>query len=938
MFKKITSLILFALLAFTSCEIGLGDSIDIERPTVDITYPPQNAIIRDTFILAGNCHDDMEVRSVSVSIRNTTLNKFYGTYDAEVVNGATWSLELNQKIGEGNGFLPAKYRLDDGTYEITVTVEDGDKKTETAKTSFDIDNTPPVFIVQSPGSVDNAEKYGAVFAVNGQTYDDHTVGMKVQFYKDSAYISGGDFNSAQITTSGNTEIARYRKEGSSSDVPVTDKNLEYSKLNEAGANRCAITIYDNAKIYKNPGDSGVAGGNATSKLFLYDSVHSEYLSKTGMGLTLANFMHILNKTEKIGDLEGKLISKLVDSTSNPLAISLDPVSPPTYSLTEGYKLFNEDGNISGSLIQAFTGGQINAVVNAGPDGTGITKSSLKMWIKAFNSNTAKSEIKAFLGQVSAEKTLEEKEAFLASNATNVYDGKNDNSSSATSVSVTGNLENKTINGGQVYLVLVTGKDEDGILVDAASADYYGFEGLATGTSPVITIIAPNNRIITGVPGEGNSIQFTGTATAGDDDLDRIKVVESIYEISTPDTKYTNEIERITDFVLQDDKKAGSWTFTPSDNAKSKLKEKKGDYIYTVKFVVYDAGGKTSYAEREIEIDYEAPVLELKSLSQIAKEERITNASGEVEKIVLKVNGTITVMGSVIEQNLVSTGWEVIKGASLNSACNSKTNTNASSILNETFDTTKYSVATPVEFDIQFWALDKGGNRTEKKLSEYLKKAYNPGNTQIPVELVIDQSTDKPVIEVQNADTAIDAAEKLGENKNIFARESALFIRITDDDGVNKVTVDCTGIPTQNFTDVKTGSVNYSLPTSDGKYKITITAEDITGVTNSVTFWVAVSGETVTCDLAMNLGNETEATGPAFSSGEYVKDQTIYINGTIHSTHKVTGVYLVGAENDTSVATGTDLTSFEHKITPPDTTKNGDKNTVTYKIVKEFGQT
>ena len=67
-FKKITtyfcSLVIFSLICisavFTACKenIGLGQSVDTESPTIKIDYPPTGAIIRKSFVLGGTWGDD----------------------------------------------------------------------------------------------------------------------------------------------------------------------------------------------------------------------------------------------------------------------------------------------------------------------------------------------------------------------------------------------------------------------------------------------------------------------------------------------------------------------------------------------------------------------------------------------------------------------------------------------------------------------------------------------------------------------------------------------------------------------------------------------------------------------------------------------------------------------------------------------------------------
>ena len=58
------------LLAFASCgeDSGLGPSIDTDAPVISITYPPSNAVVRDSFIFGGEWSDDKSLNRIDVSV------------------------------------------------------------------------------------------------------------------------------------------------------------------------------------------------------------------------------------------------------------------------------------------------------------------------------------------------------------------------------------------------------------------------------------------------------------------------------------------------------------------------------------------------------------------------------------------------------------------------------------------------------------------------------------------------------------------------------------------------------------------------------------------------------------------------------------------------------------------------------------------------------
>ena len=64
--------VIIPLTAVFSCkDIGLGEAVDVSAPTASISYPPVGAVIRGSFVLSGECTDDVLVTSVNVRVVNT---------------------------------------------------------------------------------------------------------------------------------------------------------------------------------------------------------------------------------------------------------------------------------------------------------------------------------------------------------------------------------------------------------------------------------------------------------------------------------------------------------------------------------------------------------------------------------------------------------------------------------------------------------------------------------------------------------------------------------------------------------------------------------------------------------------------------------------------------------------------------------------------------
>ena len=171
--------ILFALLSgfiFFSCEVGLGEAVDTEAPKITIDYPESKAIVRDSFVLAGTCSDDIAVTKVVVSIldeKNKTVTGYdfkQPVVETTIDEKQFWSVPLNEKLQDGT------YPLKDGKYTFRAVAYDGaGRKSGELERDLEIDNTAPVFIINSPGSISTESSFGSVFKIEGSIAENHTV-------------------------------------------------------------------------------------------------------------------------------------------------------------------------------------------------------------------------------------------------------------------------------------------------------------------------------------------------------------------------------------------------------------------------------------------------------------------------------------------------------------------------------------------------------------------------------------------------------------------------------------------------------------------------------------------------------------------------------------------------------------------------------------------
>ena len=565
----------FAVLAFaaflfclSSCDVGLGESVDTQAPAIEITYPPVSAVIRDSFILYGSWTDDKSVSKISVSVMNTETKEVVLSNASAEIGSGSWQIELNNKDDSNENYYNG-WQFADGTYQISVVATDNAGHTSgTVSRTFDIDNTPPVFVISNPGVVKNgtssASAYGSIFTIDGTIADDHTISsMEVTIYDStteknivSKETYDGEeieaFHEDDISTAGGTSvtIAQYGENQNGRYEAI------YGEDETAGTKKytCSIKLTDSAQVYQSPTDSSSRSaeqvkadlaGNATYSLYLYDDVYTTLMSaKKGLGLSAADLKNILNKTVKNDDALEILESKKTDTEgkddSSNLFFSLNPQANPTYQVN-GFEYSFLDG---ATLQQASSGNTVSVTVTAGLDGTNIDpdgndsqNSTVKVWLKEYDEQpkeSGKYTEKIVLAELSSlakkvENAEDDETDFVElANATDsnpvtefdswklIYDyaqqtaGSEDSSTATKTFSVA--LPQNSISLNKYYMIAVTGSDVEDVHFLQTTA--YGFEGNEAGVAPTIGEIKikfPDSEATKTSLVKSSDFSFTGTA-------------------------------------------------------------------------------------------------------------------------------------------------------------------------------------------------------------------------------------------------------------------------------------------------------------------------------------------------------------------------------------------------------------------------------------------
>lgn len=106
-----------SLLFFASCEVGLGESVDLEAPEITITSPLPNAKVGCNVVLEGTCSDNVGVTEVIVS--NNITGEVYGRAQ---LSHDTWRMPLTLDEGEVELKCQVKDKADNASSKSIRTI------------------------------------------------------------------------------------------------------------------------------------------------------------------------------------------------------------------------------------------------------------------------------------------------------------------------------------------------------------------------------------------------------------------------------------------------------------------------------------------------------------------------------------------------------------------------------------------------------------------------------------------------------------------------------------------------------------------------------------------------------------------------------------------------------------------------------------------------
>ena len=924
-FTTVTFLIIStAALIFASCEIGLGDAVDTSAPTVDIVYPPKHAVIRESFLLAGNCNDDISVEAVKVSLTNTSTKTNYGPFDATLdEKKLTWSIVLNNKIeSEFDAFNAYKqWELPDGDYIISaVSYDKINNASQEAAIPLSVDNTAPVLLVTKPLAVgdETASVYGRTLNVTGDiaeahetkkltfNYNEYDENTKSFVYEEPKHLEIRGFGT--MSSDSPLIIAKLDKSTEETAASTLTKNYETIYGDSVDINNpeaygkklyyCGFLLEDNAKIYQTLGDAGAGEGNQTTQYYILSDIFNEKLfNEDTYSLNARNLMKLLsgqsnyskNEISKITNVlsqgVGNFASSKEISAESSSKFSIDPKNNPIWGINN----FEEE---SGTFTSYELGSAIPLVLKAGGDGFAIDKSSIEIKLYHLGSEEIPSVIDD-LPYITLVKQGEYEDGKLKDivkevddNALQFYITKNGNE-----VPAEGDVG---IRVNHYYEFKLTGKDIAENPLDSKNTRY-GFKRYSSFAAPRVMFETADgyfaeNEYYSGTQLENTGIKIKGKIITATKDIeieskDKIKLSDiTITDTSTnadasEGVQYDYVIENLTKISDGSLTEGKVYNFTATITKKSGaslIPVSKGAYKYKVGFIAEDSlNGKNEASEFEFKLDTQEPEI---LQSEISVTPTVTREGKTY------VNGTVSVRGNVSDTGSGFAKLYYYKKGS---------------------DTPTYAMGTGSQWAFDF---DTTLLTDNEEYTIYITAEDKVGNKlTIPYIINVNQETDRPVITFTN-------------DSNIFTKTSNVLVgNITDDDGLKKVTatyerkqpfpeLDEAGEPVGpqalELAALNSGSTSYSinakLPDAEGEYEIVINAEDTAGLsTGKATKTITVKKDNGAPSFAITKPNATKDT--------YYNSDVI-VNGTIKDGSGIAAISRqIYKVEETDIKVGTEVT-------------------------------
>lgn len=758
--KKFFGFIIFVILSlcFVACELGLGEAVDTEAPSITIDFPKPDSIIRDAFRFTGDWSDDGTISEISISLDRTDgIKTDYGPFKA--------NFEKSTNENEPNKWyfildpLNQNEKILDGSYVATVSITDeaGHKTIQTRQ--FTIDNTAPIVVLQRPSaklSESSFDSYGQTFSLEGQAADDNNVStITVNIYSDPEcqnFIHSVDLTNVPPTIS--LDVAKFI-EGTENDYSKI-----YGSTSKNGTKQlfCKITAYDGAQRFPTDGSNQTPEdlrGNATNDYYLYEDIATSVLSdfKITEIYHIFNGNYYLSKSNRSIEGANNITEILSNAKIDAGKFSLNPANNPTFSVSGRNPLSVEDNKYSFTNDDNVSnGGNVVIEVATGLDAIPLNAESLKVYAQLYDSST---------GELTGER---------------IYPETGEPTKSGTSYKFVVPLNSsKGFVIGKNYLLGVEGFDKATppnpvVPMDGA----YGFHFASSGAAPNLSVSSPAKTIT--YLSKGKNLVFAGEVSSEEAGA-KIALIKDEVEIFS---KIIDDVRGVFEFTVP----AGEGGFNQNTSEQ---------YSYSLVASQYDL---SSTVNRTVLYDVEGPEINIDSMLPTAAKYVFDENNDLADESGVPVageylNGDVTLKLSIVDDyDTVDTSvnkpyFELVgsDGEPISFRVNK-----------ETSPSEKHYITTPTKQNFVIHTEEIPDQTVELRIYAWDRAGNQYKNNYLSTSYVIDQSTDIPVILPNNSSLVTlncpskDKRDELG--KNSFASGSQLLLKLIDDDGIKSVSVYC----------------------------------------------------------------------------------------------------------------------------------------------------
>lgn len=830
---------IFAVLCFTSCEIGLGKQVDVDPPKIQMESPTENARTREIVTFNGTWTDDMEIKEVIVELKETnqkqdSLQKSYNLTAKTQNNGGkktegSWECVLNSKNEE----------IPDGTYTVTAKAIDTYGHTNEVSTLITIDNTPPLIVLESPSTKDisNPMTYGKTFSVIGRGADEQNGGTidsvdAVIYDENSVEIARKTFTG--ISTSIDFSIADWNEEGDNfyKKIYGTDEN--------AGTKNYYLELiaYDDARqVPPKEGDRG----NSTNILYLSNDLSVIDGYKPNIAYQIKNgslSRSATTDTESYKNLEDALNKK--ENQITRLSFSLNPVNNPYFEV-QGYEALGKEPNLENETYGFMNKNKLTVNIYVGRDKKQIKPETISVWLEPC-------DLSGKIIPNSTKIVLLEKGAINSSGVKTekaIY--TEDFKTSATSCTwISNSLDAQSVKNleiGKYYRICVDAEDYGNVKI--RNQNDYGIKFTTVNSAPIIVITEPQGGTKNIAMSAAYDVKGTVKTSSK---ISKISFYKNEYKENAPNENLIkeiavnpneqiteSEISSITNKIVKNSDKSNSsqayynFAYTVEENEIT-------DNSYTLFAVAFDDTKQSTQKEIYIENDKTLPKFDEPTITPVV--------SDEIDGIDY-VNGTVTISQLISDDKKVKESWW--SDADVKPNKESEEGWNKGNVQGSSATNLKFTVNTA-----------KFEDNKDKKI--WLKAEDSSGNIETSeITLHIKQKTDAPVVNLSNTECAAEEIQydkenpwnaetyttaKRSPNRTVFGttNNSTILGSISDDDGIGEVEVYYQSIKLNDSNVVEVGekqkisltnepdgkttyTLNAKMPSEQGTYLITIEVTD-----------------------------------------------------------------------------------------------------------------